>query len=119
MADPFVTLQNGTVTLIRCNAVADDAGGPVAGFFDASGNIVTANIIAADVPAQIEYHRNKLLGNDGIIWDQPVTRSQRDIWLQGSYPEIGETGNGCGVQFTMPNRGTGFGRITDVEFDDE
>ena len=113
----FDIFNNGTATIVKCNATQDTAGGPVAGYFDEDGDIIEANVIDADVPCQINYHRTKLLGNEAVTFGQNIVRSERDIRLTGTFEYLGETGEGYGVQFTWVGVGTGFGRITDLKRD--
>ncbi len=120
MSSPFDPLENGTVTLIRCAGTPDAAGGPIANYFNTDGSVNQSNVLAADIPAQIEYHLPRFAGDELMEWNQSIIRSRRDIWLDGPFlTELGDAGNGGGVKFTSTSAGSGFGRITNVERDGE
>jgi len=115
MSSPFAVFNNGTVTLIRCNATQDNFGAPKAAYFNEDGSVNESNVIAADIPAQIETHRDRLFGNAALMFDQQTGVGQRDIYFDGNYPELGETGNGNGVLFAITGREASFGIITGMD----
>jgi hypothetical protein len=103
----FSVLNTGTISIVRNVPTADEMGGPLDGFFD------DANVVERDLPAQVDYHRDRLLGNVVMPWAQEADLGQRDIWVDGTFAYLGDTGNGYGVIF----EGTRFGRITAIERD--
>lgn len=103
MASPFDVLNTGTVSIVKNLATPDTLGGPLANY----------EVQEADVPAQVEYHRDKLFGNEVDVHGQLVTMSQRDVWLDGEFAYLGDNANGFGVLFDDG----AFGRITAIERD--
>jgi len=102
----FTVLNTGTCTLLKNNPTKDASGGPVAAY----------EVVQADIPCQREGHRNKLLGNEMMSYDQPVIRGQYDVWLDGQFPAVRAVrGNGYAVRFDDGE----FGRVLDCEPDFE
>jgi len=111
----FDVFNTGTITIVKCNATQDTEGGAVAGYFDEDGGVIAENVIEAGVAAQVDYHRDRNRGQQELIWGQDVDLARRDIWVNGTFSYLGDTGNGYGVIF----EGTRFGRITAVERDQQ
>jgi hypothetical protein len=99
----FDVLNSSTVTITKNVPTQDMLGGPIADY----------EVQEADIDAQVEYHRDKLFGNEIDAFGQSLTMSQRDVWLDGEFTYLGENGNGFGVLFDDGS----FGRITSIERD--